>query len=487
MRRLLIIAVREYMSYARTVGFWLSLAIMPLALAAGAMLPDMLDRAAPIRNLAIVDVTGQDLDARVRARLETQAAERRARALEIGAVTAAGRPAGDAVARAFDEGGEAAAQAEFRRLVPSAGRGPRTAEEPFRLVELPSELPGATRDEANAALRPFIAGDRTLPDGRTLDAAAVLHNEGGRVSIDLWNANLSDAAIEGAVRAAVREELRRERLASAGLSPALLREVENLTPEVRVLSPKARQGAEVSLRDRLPAIVGFVLGLVLWSAVLTGAGILLNSVMEEKSNRVLEILAASATTTQLMGGKILGVALLALTLLSAWSIIGVGVLVTRGPGLAEDLRAVLLGEGFLVYFALYAVLGYVMYAAAFAAIGAFCESQRDAQALLGPIMLLLTVPVLFMGLALREPDAPALQVLSWIPPFTPFIMLARAAGDPPWWEIAGTLALMAVTTVAVVAISGRAFHAGALSTGRPNPKAWLARLFGGKRKDAPAA
>jgi ABC-2 type transport system permease protein len=65
--------------------------------------------------------------------------------------------------------------------------------------------------------------------------------------------------------------------------------------------------------------------MVLWSAVLTGAGILLNSVMEEKSNRVLEILRLSATTTQLMGGKILGVAMLALTLLSAWSLIGVAV------------------------------------------------------------------------------------------------------------------------------------------------------------------
>jgi ABC-2 type transport system permease protein len=133
------------------------------------------------------------------------------------------------------------------------------------------------------------------------------------------------------------------------------------------------------------------------------------------------------------------------------------------------------------------VLGYVMYAAAFAAIGAFCESQRDAQALLGPIMLLLSVPVLFMGLALREPDAPALQVLSWIPPFTPFIMLARAAGEPAWWEVAGTLTLMAVSTVVVVQLSGRAFHAGALSTGRPSPKALLGRLFGrSRRKSTPA-
>ena len=477
MRRLLIIAVREYLSYARTVGFWLSLAIMPIALAAGAILPGMLDRAAPVRNFAIVDLTGQDLDQRLRSRLEQQAGERRARALEMAAVTAAGRQAGDAVERAFDTGGEAAAQAEFKRVAPGARRAPMP-DEALRLVELPSDLPGADRTEANAALRPYIAGERTLPDGRTLDAAAVLHREGGEVAVDLWNANLSDPSIEAAVRGAVREEVRRERLIAAGLSPALLDAVESVSPDIRILSPKAAKGGEVSLRDRLPAIVGFVLGLVLWSAVLTGAGILLNSVMEEKSSRVLEILAASATTTELMGGKILGVAMLALTLLGAWGVIGLGILITGAPGLAVDLRAVLLGDGFLLYFALYAVLGYVMYAAAFAAIGAFCESTRDAQALLGPVMLLLTVPVLFMGLALREPDAPALQVLSWIPPFTPFIMLARAAGEPPWWEVAGTLTLMAVSTVVVVQLSGRAFQAGALSTGKPSPTAWLKRRFG---------
>jgi ABC-2 type transport system permease protein len=311
----------------------------------------------------------------------------------------------------------------------------------------------------------------------------VLHREGGEIAVDLWNANLSDAQLEGEVRAALRDELRRERLRSAGVAPGVLSEIEAISPRVRVLSPKAREGgSEVSLRDRLPAIVGFALGLVLWSAVLTGASILLNSVMEEKSNRVLEILAASATTLELMGGKILGVAALALTLLGVWGALGFASLITGAPGLAEDLSSVLIGEGFLLYFALYAVLGYLMYAAAFAAIGAFCESTRDAQALLGPVMLLLTVPVFFMGLALREPDSPLLRILSWIPPFTPFIMLPRAAGEVAWWEIAGTLALMAVFTGVVVQLSGRAFQAGALSTGKPNPKAWLARL--GRRKAA---
>ena len=107
-----------------------------------------------------------------------------------------------------------------------------------------------------------------------------------------------------------------------------------------------------------------------------------------------------------------------------------------------------------------------MYASIFAAIGSFCETTREAQALLGPLMILLSVPMLFMSLAIRRPDAPLISVLSWIPPFTPFLMTARiAAGLPAWQALAG-LALVMASAVGVVWLCGRAFQAGALSSGR---------------------
>ena len=71
----------------------------------------------------------------------------------------------------------------------------------------------------------------------------------------------------------------------------------------------------MSLRDRLPSFIGLGAGFVLWSLILTGASILLNSVMEEKSNRILEILLSSASATEILTGKVLGVALLTLTVL----------------------------------------------------------------------------------------------------------------------------------------------------------------------------
>jgi len=140
--------------------------------------------------------------------------------------------------------------------------------------------------------------------------------------------------------------------------------------------------------------------------------------------------------------------------------------------------AVLVGKGLIFYFGLYLVLGYLMYASIFTAVGAFCETVREAQTLLGPLILILTIPVAFMGQSINHPDAPILTALSWIPPFTPFLMAARVANDPPVWQVVGTLLLMLATTAVVVWISGRAFRAGALSIGKVDRKAIVAAFMG---------
>lgn len=477
MRRTLIIAEREFMSYVRTFGFWLTVALPLITGGLGFLAPTLLERSGGDRALAIVDLTGQGFGPRVRARLLEQADARTARAMEGVATASAGRPAGEAVEQAYDDGGLPAARAVFAREAPVAARNFKLPRQNFSLVEPPPGLPGG-REAANAALRPYVAGERTLPGGGELHAAAVLHPVPGGLGVDIWSANLNSGEIEDAVRAAARDELRRDRLAAAGLAPDLLEQVDELRPEVRLLSPRAATGGEVSWRDRLPTYMGLGLGFLLWSVVLTGAGVLLNSVMEEKQNKVLEILAGSASTTEIMAGKILGVAALTVALLGVWVALGVFALFTAAPGVASEVVSTLGSRGFLFYFAAYATLGYVMYASAFAAIGAFCEGPRDAQTLLTPVMLLLFVPLFFMTQAIRDPDSTLLQIMSWIPPFTPFLMLGRAGGELAWWEVAGTLVLMVLTTALVLRLSERAFRAGTLSTGKPDPKAWLAGLMG---------
>jgi len=220
------------------------------------------------------------------------------------------------------------------------------------------------------------------------------------------------------------------------------------------------------------------MGFLLWSTVLTGAQILLVSVIEEKSTRILEVLLSSASAAEIMGGKILGAGGVTVSVLTAWGLIGAVILALTAPAVGADLWAVLVGRGLVLYFALYLVGGYLMYASIFVSIGAFCETPRDAQTLLAPVMLTLMVPLIFMAQSIRHPDAPILAILSWIPPFTPFLMIARVASAPSLLRIGGSLALMAATTAVVIWVCGKAFRAGALSTGKVDPKALIAKLMG---------
>jgi len=428
MSRLLHIAAREYLSYVRTVGFWLSLAVTPLALTASFTIPSMMDHTAPPTRIAVIDLTHEGVGRALSQRL-----------------------------------GEASPSVRALKVVPAPAAALAAPDARAAGVILRGVMSGAAEQDRNA---------------RSFDAAAVLSGKGQAVSMDLWSINLADGQFEAAVRGDLADVLRRQRLIEAGVSPSTIDQADAVAPKVALYSPKTEQKGEVSLRDTLPSILGFGMGILLWAVILTGAGLLLNSVIEEKSSRILEVLLTSASVPEVMGGKILGVMGVAATVLSFW--LSLGAVATRiaAPGMLGQIASVAIGKGLIVYFGLYLIVGYVMYASIFAAIGAFCETTRDAQTLLGPMMLILSIPLIFMAQAITHPDAPVLALLSWIPPFTPFLMVARAANDPPFWQIAGTLALMLATTTVVVWISGRAFRAGALTVGKVDRKAVLAAFMG---------
>jgi ABC-2 type transport system permease protein len=154
---------------------------------------------------------------------------------------------------------------------------------------------------------------------------------------------------------------------------------------------------------------------------------------------------------------------------------GIALSVTA-PSIAADLASVLFSDGMIAYLALYFVGGYLMFATLYVTVGAFCETTREAQTLLGPMMILLSLPMVFMTQAISHPDSPLLATLSWVPVFTPFMMAARAASDPPLWQIAGTAAVMFATTGLELWVAGPAFKSGALSSGRFEIRNFFASL-----------
>ncbi|KQW79583.1 ABC transporter permease [Brevundimonas sp. Root1279] len=460
MSRILLIARREFAAYAKTVGFWLSLLAFPIFAVIGGAVPLLIQSSEPVRSVAVVEEGPQ----------------------AAGLALAVRQALADEATRA-DEGARKAAEEAAKvspgMTDPAVAQGAISAmsKPSMKIVAVPPAIaaaaPGEARDEA-ARAHLVEEGDGAL------DAVVLLdRNAAGEPTARVWTARATDDKVSDFVRAALKSSNQKTVFTAAGIDPAVVDRTEAFRPEVKSFSPKARDG-EVSFRDRLPMIMGLAGGFILWSLVITGASILLNSVMEEKSNKILEVLLSSASATEILTGKVLGVALLTLTVMLAWGGLGLGSLAFFQPTYVADIGGILLHGGMLWWFVAFMVGGYLMYAVLFAAIGAFCETPRDAQTLMGPIMMVLVIPIMTMTMAIESPDAPVIKALSWVPFFTPFLMMARLPSDPPMYELVGSMVGMFAFALLMVWLAGRAFRAGALSDVKLSWKAFAAAMGGGR-------
>lgn len=461
MKRTLLIARREYAAYARTVGFWLSLLAFPVFGVLGGAIPILMKTSEPMREVVVLEEGPQaaGLAASVQSALREDRERREQRRRE-------------AEAKAEKAGGKSGATAAGNALSQLDGLK-------MTIVTPPADLAAAAPGEGREQLvRRYLGED--VPEDQQLDSVVLLDRIDGKPSARVWTRRATDDAVGNFVERALKDANRREVFQSVGIDLSVVESTNRFEPKVTSLSPRSASGGETSFRDELPGIIGLLSGFLLWSLIITGASILLNSVMEEKSNKILEVLLSSASATEILTGKVLGVALLTVTVLLAWGGIGAVGLIAGLPEYAPMIGDVLLSSGLLVYFAIYAIGGYLMYAVLFAAIGAFCETPRDAQTLMGPIMMVLFVPLVVMQMSIKTPDAPIVQILSWVPFFTPFLMSARAPSEPPMIEIVGTMAGMFAFAALMIWLAGRAFRAGALSDVKLSWKAFAGAIGRGR-------
>ena len=203
---------------------------------------------------------------------------------------------------------------------------------------------------------------------------------------------------------------------------------------------RGRQGREGGVEEEVEAQdlvrqwapVAFVY--LLWISVFSIAQMLLTNTVEEKSNRLMEVLLSSVSPLQLMIGKILGIAATGITMLLSWLVFFY--LATKflprlfGVNLGFDLSVIATDPIFIGSFLVYFILGYMLYASMLVGIGSVCNSLKEAQNLMSPIMLVLFVPLITMMPVGKDPDGLLARVLSYIPLFTPFVMMNRAASPP---------------------------------------------------------
>lgn len=215
---------------------------------------------------------------------------------------------------------------------------------------------------------------------------------------------------------------------------------------------------------------------LLYMTILVYAVSVMRSVLEEKTSRVVEIVISSMRPDQLMLGKILGVGAVGLTQLAIWGLAGtliaaagIPALLAANPALSQlsELREFLPGLGYLGLFLVFFLGGYFMYSGLYAAVGAMCNTDEEAQQAQMPVILLLVVPIIFVTQVIAEPNAPLSVALSLVPLFSPILMFARAAsGAAPIWQIGLSVVGMVVAVVVIAWVAGRIYKVGILMAGK---------------------
>jgi len=538
MRNALLVAFREYAENAKTKGFWIGLLLFPVMILIAMQVPRFLEeRATPTRHFVLVDQSGmfQEVIDRQLVRFQTRKKQEAFQKYvqkyskesvfnDQGKIDLESLPAEladpEKIFEKFSQsnpefldslGTESGWKAFTSRMEPLLKKDHPPFKEPrlrFRKVGLPEELAGEKDPEKlGQALKPYLLGDKKIEvDGEeeTLFAAVLIPadiekqitrgglaglngltgGKGAAQGIQYWSSNLTDTDLRSEVERAVNDEVHRTEYLRRGVDARTVQEIQNTRVPVSSLNPKKEEGKEkVSLADviRQWAPVGFVY--LLWIAIFTVAQMLLNNTIEEKSNRIIEVLLSSVTPWELMAGKLLGIAAIGLTMLTTWIGSLVMVLAWKAGPEAEwavQLFAVVKTSGLLPAFGLYFLLGYLMYAGLFLSIGSICNTLKEAQNFMGPVMLIMMVPLLTMMFIPKDPNGTLATILSWIPVYTPFVMMNRAAADPPLFDIVGTLILMVISTVVVLWLSGKIFRIGILRTGQPPKILELIRWVRGK-------
>lgn len=460
MSPILLVARRDYFAYVGAWGFWLSLVTAPLIIAMLIFAPLLLARAEPPRLLAIV--AEQDTDAVIVTSAFTAQALRDSRT-EVRAYLDAAAPG------IVTETMDAFDSAPTREAAVAAARAIVAQRAPRALAAFPQPSPRyvivTPPTPEIEQMRPYLDGQRTLSDGRSLYGAVNIRRVAGNPIIEYWSTNLSHDEPSLIARSAMRLEMQREALASQGLAPSEADRIDAFEPRIAQFDPRPSAGeGRVTLRQRAPSYAALALAFILWSVVFSVANMLLAGVIEEKSNKILDTILTSVSPLQMLVGKLLGVAGVSLTLFLVWGALG-GVLLSTAAERGADsvlgqFAGAFLDPRLLAAFIVGFVAGYLMYGAIFLALGSLCDSIQEAQTLLGPVALILAIPVMLITPALDNPNAPIVEAASWFPLFTPFLLLVRAPSGLSWLEIAGMAALMFATVALVLVLAARVFRAG---------------------------
>jgi len=445
MRKVLVIAVRDYLATVRTKGFIISLALMPILMSGGYLAQILLGGEIDVRerHFAVVDRSpGGEL-----AELLRKESDERNRTGPVDPQT--GKPQPPFTIEVVPPGADGSTEGRKRQR--------------FQLSERVrnQELYGFME------ILPEVFDVPKSPPADPAEAAARLAQEEAPLRYQS-NHPLDDLFPKWADKL-VNEGVQRRRLDRADITARTVATVKGILTPVRFDSkdlarkdPKTGDIVDSPEENRMLSIMApFGLLVLMFMIVMVGATPLMQGVVEEKMLRIAEVLLGSVRPFQLMLGKLLGTVGVSLTLVAVY--LGGAYLLAQKYGYAEHLPLAVVS-----WFLAYQVLSVILYGSLFIAIGAACTDMKEAQSLMWPVMVLAVLPMMVGFVVIKEPNSSFATWASFFPPATPMLMMARQAVPPGiaiWQPVLGIVLMLLATLVCVYA-AGRIFRVGILMQGK---------------------
>ena len=339
-------------------------------------------------------------------------------------------------------------------------------------------------DLADALANETIQAYIVIPPDVLDSSRLVMYSQGG-----------SGIAFESSISDDFEHVVTRARLARRGVDTSVIDVIEQ---GITINSLKVTEKGIEADASEASAATGYVAGFLIYMLIFLYGSMVMRGVVEEKANRIVEVIASSVRPFEIMMGKVVGIGLVGLTQLAIWGLLGaagfIGLGYILGPMMAEnmaasavagggmpmqsstDTAALLASKGLvlpsipltsILMFIFDFFAGYFLYASLFAAVGSAVDQEADAQSLTLPITLPIIMTMMFIGAVISEPNSTLSVTLSLIPLFSPIIMTVRvAATDVPAWQLLLSIVLSIGAFFGSVWLASRIYRIGILSYGK---------------------
>jgi ABC-2 type transport system permease protein len=278
----------------------------------------------------------------------------------------------------------------------------------------------------------------------------------------------TDIGAASAVGKAVSDVLVSARMEKAGVDEKAIRALTAPVdvPSFRLSAKEGNSGKKTDENDFLGTLfIGMAFALIIYMTVLLYGQQIGRSVVADKSTKIVDVLLSSVRTEELLFGKIAGIGLAGIVQYAVWILWGV--IATGVAGALNPATSAGVGADKLLLLGAFFIGGYLLYSSLYAACGSASEDDQHMAQLAMPLIVILMIPIFILQGVIQQPDSPLSVALSYIPFTSPTIMPVRAlAGNVAGWEIALSLAILALTVFAMIKVAAKIFRIGIRMSGK---------------------